>query len=125
MVNGKKLLAMTLAATLTASVAIPAQADQLSDEVMDESYPHGGAMIVDALVARPVQIAGTAIGAGLFVVSLPFSLVGGNSGAVLNTLVLGPAKSAFLRCLGCTPVQDQRLSAENRTRKEIRKAEKE
>lgn len=111
MAKGKKLLAITLAATLaTGSVlSTVAQADQVSDRVFDESAPHAGAMIADGLIARPLLIVGTVIGTGVFVVSLPFSLLGGNSGGAFHALVAEPFKTTFLRCLGCTPVQDERM----------------
>lgn len=119
MVKGKKLLAMTLAVTLAAgsTLANIAQADQMSDQVFDESKPHGGAMIADTVIARPIMIGATVIGVGLFVVSLPFALLGGNTGGVFHALVTTPAKTAFLRCVGCTPVQDERMSAEHAAEK--------
>lgn len=120
--KSKKLLAMTLAATLAAGSTLSnvAQADQMSDQVFDESRPSGGAMVVDTLIARPILIAGTLIGAGLFVISVPFSLLGGNPRGALHALVATPAESAFLRCLGCTPVQNERMAAEYKTGKEAR-----
>lgn len=59
-------------------------------------------MAGDLLIARPLLIGATVIGAGLFVVSLPFSALGGNVGAAGKALVVDPGKEAFVRCLGCT-----------------------
>ena len=60
------------------------------------------AMTGDLVVARPILLATTAIGTAVFVVSLPFSLLGGNAGEAAQELVVGPAKATFVRCLGCT-----------------------
>ncbi|PCJ16865.1 MAG: hypothetical protein COB04_09970 [Gammaproteobacteria bacterium] len=55
----------------------------------------------DALL-RPVLMLATAVGAGFFVVTLPFSLLGGNVVEAADTFVVAPFKSTFIRCLGCT-----------------------
>ncbi|EEF26239.1 conserved hypothetical protein [Ricinus communis] len=59
-------------------------------------------MFGDAVIARPLGLAFTVIGAAVYVVTLPFSLAGGNAGAAGKTLVVGPAEATFVRCLGCT-----------------------
>lgn len=63
--------------------------------------PSGGAMIVDALFARPLLAAATVGGMAVFVVSLPFSALGGNVEETAQVLIKTPAEAAFLRCLGC------------------------
>jgi hypothetical protein len=72
------------------------------DPVYEIQNPPVFAMIGDLLVARPLLIIGTVIGAGLFVVASPFAAAGGNLGATGQALVVEPAKAAFVRCLGCT-----------------------
>jgi hypothetical protein len=68
--------------------------------------PNGATMIGDALIARPLYAAATAVGAAVFLVTLPFSALGGNVDQAANELVAGPAHGLFTRCLGCTqPVQ--------------------
>ena len=64
--------------------------------------PTALAMTGDLVVARPVLLGVTLIGTAVFLVSLPFSLLGGNSGEAAKTLVLGPAETTFVRCLGCS-----------------------
>jgi len=64
-------------------------------------------MTGDVLLVRPLTLVATVIGAGLFVVSLPFSALGGNVGEAGNTLVATPFKATFMRCLGCS---DKHLS---------------
>jgi hypothetical protein len=70
-------------------------------DVIDED-PSGLAMAGDLLIARPLLLATTIVGAAVFVVSSPFAAAGGNLGQTADTLVLGPAKATFVRCLGCT-----------------------
>jgi len=58
------------------------------------------AMVADLIVIRPLGIVATIIGTVFFVVSLPFSIPGGNHEAVLQKLVVNPAKFTFDRPLG-------------------------
>lgn len=69
-----------------------------------EARPSGGAMIADALVARPLLLAATVGGTAVFLVSLPFTALGGNVGDAAETLVKTPAEATFRRCLGCTSI---------------------
>lgn len=66
------------------------------------SAPPAYAMVADAVIARPLLIAGTIIGAGIFVVTLPFTALGGGVDRAGQALVVEPGKAAFVRCLGCT-----------------------
>ena len=59
-------------------------------------------MAGDILVARPFGMVLTLVGSALFVVSLPFTALGGNVSEAADVLVVGPAKETFVRCLGCT-----------------------
>lgn len=59
------------------------------------------AMAFDGLVRRPIGLLGTALGTGLFIVTLPFSALGGNADEARETLVVEPARDTFSRCLGC------------------------
>jgi hypothetical protein len=67
-----------------------------------DEAPSALAMSGDALFVRPVMLAGTLIGAGLFIVSSPFSLLGGNFAESFDVLVGGPFETTFIRCLGCS-----------------------
>jgi hypothetical protein len=66
-----------------------------------EDDPTAFAMTGDLLIARPVGAVVTAVGAAVFLVSLPFSALGGNVEQAADTLVVGPARETFVRCLGC------------------------
>ena len=58
------------------------------------------AMIGDTLILRPLGLLGTAVGAGVFVLGLPFSATGNNIKESADTLVVAPAKFTFARPLG-------------------------
>lgn len=91
------LCGMVLAAMLG---SLPVAAEQPWQS--QEARPSGGAMIVDAVVARPLLAVATVGGTALFIVSMPFSALGGNMEDVADTLVMTPARATFMRCLGCT-----------------------
>lgn len=92
---------------MTGLASLPLSASAIQDNVSgDPTYtleaPPAYAMVGDLLIARPLLIAGTAVGAVLFVVSLPFSALGGNVPEAAHALVVEPGREAFVRCLGCT-----------------------
>jgi hypothetical protein len=67
---------------------------------MDEA-PGALAMTADTLVVRPVMFVGTLVGGVLFIVSSPFSALGGNIDESWEVLVNKPFQVTFNRCLGC------------------------
>ena len=69
-----------------------------------EEQPSALAMAGDAIFVRPVLLGMTILGTAVYIVSLPFSALGGNMDEAGETLVIGPAKATFVRCLGCTRV---------------------
>lgn len=71
-----------------------AQATIKDDEISTEN------MVADALIVRPLGIIATLLGAGLFVISLPFSALGKNVKEAGDKLVVAPAKFTFTRPLG-------------------------
>ncbi|OHC27650.1 MULTISPECIES: multidrug transporter [Pseudomonas] len=97
--------AVVLALT-TGLLALPAQAEVVQNSSGDPLYsvkaPDAFSMVADLLIARPLLIAATVIGAGVFVVALPFAATGGGIGDAGRALVVEPGKAAFVRCLGCT-----------------------
>lgn len=58
------------------------------------------AVVADAAVVRPFMLVTTALGTAAFIVTLPFSLLGGNVSEAGEKLVAGPARYTFLRPLG-------------------------
>ena len=96
------ILFRTLVAALLLSVGASAVANSGSgDPRYTIQNPPAYAMIGDLLIARPLLVVATVIGAGVFVVSLPFTAMGGGVGDAGQALVVDPAKAAFVRCLGC------------------------
>ncbi len=65
-----------------------------------EHVSSGEAMAVDIIAARPIGLAAMVGGAVVFLVSLPFSALGGNSNEAWETLVVAPAEYTFRRPLG-------------------------
>ena len=61
---------------------------------------NGAAMVGDLLFARPIGLVGTVLGSAAFVVTLPFSLLGGNVVDAGKSLVIVPIKFTFFRPLG-------------------------
>ena len=60
----------------------------------------GALMTADLLLARPLGIVATALGCAVFVVSLPFSALGGNTKQAAQKLLKEPASFTFTRPLG-------------------------
>jgi hypothetical protein len=85
---------------------------------IDDS-PHAGVMVADLVVARPTGVVVTALGAAAFIVSLPFTLLAGNASDAAEQLMIRPAESTFVRCLGCRqPGYSYRDIDKNNARKE-------
>jgi len=101
-----RTLAVALALLFGLQV-LPAQAQSSEshgsgDPTYELEAPPAFAMIADLLIARPLLIAATVVGAAVFVVALPFTAMGGGIGDAGKALVVDPGKAAFVRCLGCT-----------------------
>jgi len=88
------LLAIVLATYPLCAMAEKAQGTPVKPRISAE------AMAIDTGVARPLGLVGTVIGSAIFVVSLPFSALGGNTSAAWNNLVAAPAVYTFHRPLG-------------------------
>jgi hypothetical protein len=88
---------VVLGVTLGLGLAGPAAA---IDDYAEPGTPSAAAMGVDFVLVRPVSLAATAVGAGLFIVSLPFSLLGMNAADAGKRLVVEPGKYTFVRPLG-------------------------
>lgn len=94
-----KRLSRTL---LTALAACLIGFSSLAHAQAVEEKPSALAMTGDAVLVRPLLLATTVVGTAVYIVSLPFSLLGGNAAEAGEVLVKGPAKATFVRCLGCT-----------------------
>ena len=98
----KKLASYLVAGTLTVtSLTLPMGASAgpyAYDEY--EVSPTGGEMMADAFLVRPFMLVGTVLTTATFIVTLPFSALGGNVGEAADTLVVEPAAYTFVRPLG-------------------------
>lgn len=88
--------ALGAALTLFSSLA---SADEFRENL--DGKPSAGAMAFDLVVVRPVGLVATVLGAGLFVLQLPLSLIQGEAPSdPAQKLVVEPAKFTFDRPLG-------------------------
>lgn len=94
----RKLPTYFLAFTLALS-NVMFSANVAAYEVLHEE-PTGGTMLADAFMVRPFMLVGTILGGATFIVTLPFSLLGGNSKEAAKSLVMEPAMYTFVRPLG-------------------------
>jgi hypothetical protein len=101
----RRLLALFVS-IMVSMTSVPASADENLDDQVN-NRPSAAAMVTDAFIARPLLGVLTAGGTVVFLASLPFSALGGNVTEAGKMLVVGPAKQTFLRCLGCTAIQDE------------------
>ena len=88
-----------LALTLSISIMLIVPSTSYAGRIDEPPTP--AAMIGDIMV-RPIMVVVTVIGAGLYLGTLPLTLLGGNAGQAGDVLVVKPFKATFLRCLGCT-----------------------
>ena len=67
--------------------------------------PSYNTMVVDTVAGKPLQLINAVAGTIAYVVSLPFSLIGGNADQAQQKLFVEPW-DAMARCLGCTVAED-------------------
>ena len=91
----KKTLIIVMVAAI---MIIPLTAS--AAEYFEAEDPSGGAMLYDVVVVRPVGLLATALGAVFFVISSPFSALGGNIDIAGEKLVKDPVAFTFKRPLG-------------------------
>jgi len=65
-----------------------------------DDRPSFMAMFADGLLVRPLGLAGLVVGSATWLVTLPFSALGGNVGEATQKLVVEPAEFTFTRPLG-------------------------
>ena len=67
---------------------------------MDVDEPTGTDITFDLMIARPLGFVSTALGASLFVVTLPFAVATGSADNTAEALVAEPYNFTFVRDLG-------------------------
>jgi hypothetical protein len=92
----KSLIIVMIAAMMT----LPLSTTALGEEYFETEEPSSGAMMFDLAVVRPVGIVATAVGCVFFIVSSPFSALGGNIDTAGEKLVKDPVAYTFKRPLG-------------------------
>jgi hypothetical protein len=90
---------MVVLLTVLALVVVPSMSCFAQDLEHDDDII-AGKMAGDALVVRPLGLCATVIGGVVFVVSLPFSALGGNTASAYKYLLADPFKFTFSRPLG-------------------------
>jgi len=93
----KNTMVLLLIITL---VFIPFGTSALAKGQMTNEENSGALMTADLILARPLGIVATVLGCAVFVVSLPFSVLGGNTKQASQKLVQEPASFTFTRPLG-------------------------
>ena len=85
---------------IAAMMIMPLATTTFAEEYFEAEDPSGGAMMFDLAVVRPVGIIATAVGCVFFIVSSPFSALGGNIDSAGEKLVKDPVAYTFKRPLG-------------------------
>ncbi|MFQ5643804.1 MAG: hypothetical protein ACE5FQ_08905 [Thiogranum sp.] len=98
----KKLASYLMVCMLTmTSLSLPMTANATSYDYMgDSEQPSGGMMMADAFLVRPFMLVSTVVTTVTFLVTLPFSAMGGNVGESATTLVAEPTAYTFTRPMG-------------------------
>ena len=98
-----KLLSIMVSTGLVFASMQPALAAIEIDET--DFGPSYETMAVDTIVGKPLQLVAAIAGTAAYIVSLPFSLIGGNADQAQQKLFVEPW-DAMGRCLGCTVAED-------------------
>jgi hypothetical protein len=101
-VKQKLLPVFTSLALMAASMQPTFAAIEIDETDFGPSYE---TMVVDTIVGKPLQLVNAVAGTAAYIVSLPFSLIGGNADQAQQKLFVEPW-NAMGRCLGCTVAED-------------------
>ena len=93
----KQSMVLLLIITL---VFIPFGTSALAQGQTSDDEMSGALMTADLILARPLGIVATVLGCAVFIVSLPFSALGGNTKEASQKLIKEPASFTFVRPLG-------------------------
>lgn len=96
----RKLLAYIISLVFAVSNIAVVGATTRASIFESNQEPTAGEMLADTVLVRPPMLLATVAGAVVFVVTLPFSALGGNVGEAGKTLVVDPFRYTFLRPLG-------------------------
>jgi hypothetical protein len=93
----KIVMVVLLIAALSIGPLCPAA---FAEEYLEREKPTGGMMMWDTLFMRPIGMVATALGSVVWLVSLPFAALGGNTDESTQALVAAPFEWTFGRPLG-------------------------
>jgi len=96
--SNRKLLSYILAFTLALSSTMLSSNAAAYERLQEETT--AGTMLADTFMVRPFMLVSTVVGTAAFIVTLPFSLLGGNTREAGKTLVGEPFMYTFARPLG-------------------------
>lgn len=97
----QKFAKQSIIFVLTVSlVLLPFASAVLAQDQAAQEDISAEAMVADLVIVRPLGIVSLVLGSAFYVVSLPFSALGGNAGQAAQKMVVEPAKFTFKRPLG-------------------------
>ena len=99
-IKRRKQVSLFLAFSLAVSNFMFATASAEINRYTGATETSDADMLADALLIRPMTLVGTVLGTATFIVTLPFSLLGGNVEDAGKNLVVAPAKRTFVHPLG-------------------------
>jgi hypothetical protein len=93
----KQSMILFIVATL---IVISFGSNALAQVEFEKEQPSAGAMFYDVVAVRPIGFAAIVSCAVVYIVALPFALLGGNTKAATKKLVAEPWKYTFTRPVG-------------------------
>ncbi len=90
----KRTVAFLLAALMLTLAYSPAQAATIEEE------PSSSAIVFDVLITRPLGLVATAVGAGVFIAGLPFTIPTRSVAVAADKLIVDPLRFTFRRPVG-------------------------
>lgn len=95
-----------ITAAISLGMCVMASTAHAAIEIDETNFgPSYDTMVVDTVVGKPLQLVTAVAGTAAYIVSLPFSLIGGNADQAQQKLFVEPW-DAMSRCLGCTVAED-------------------
>lgn len=83
--------------------------EESTEDVVGTKRPSYGAILGDTFIVRPITLVATVVGAVVWVVTSPLTIVTGTIGEAGQTLVVDPFATTFYRCLGCSEIGWRKL----------------
>ena len=91
---------LSIGMLIVAILTLPLGSAALAQDYFEAEEREGGAMIYDLVIVRPIAAGATVVSTIAYVLSLPFSALGGNTEEATEKLVKEPFEYTFQRPLG-------------------------